>query len=502
MMILSLAALCSSATMAADQETFVQPAKQRPVVFILTDDHRYDAMGFMGHPFLKTPNLDSIARNGVHLKNAFVTTALCSPSRASILTGLYTCKHRVIDNNRPVPPGTTFFPQLLQKAGYDTAFFGKWHMGGEGDDPQPGFNRWVSFKGQGSYNPSKNGLNVDGKHVPQKGYITDELTDYVIDWLKQQSKEKPFFMYLSHKAVHAEFEPAARHSGVYKDVSFKQPDTQANTPSNNEGKPRWARDQRNSWHGVDFAYHSDLDIGYFYKRYCETFLAVDESVGRIIQQLKDMGVYEETLIIYMGDNGFMFGEHGLIDKRVAYEESMRVPMVMQCPQLFKGGSVVDKMVANIDIAPTILEAAGIKKPEYMDGNSFIGLAQGKPVPWRDYLLYVYYWEKNFPQTPTQFAIRSDAHKYITYYGLWDTDEFYDIANDPHEIANLIDKPGQKKLAKELEDKLYQMLGEVGGMNIPINQPLGGACRNRLRSRGGDHATDFPKSMVVDEGRKK
>ncbi|MCB1125867.1 MAG: sulfatase-like hydrolase/transferase, partial [Verrucomicrobiae bacterium] len=181
-------------------------AKPRSVVFILSDDHRYDAMSFMGHQFARTPVMDSMAANGVHLKNAFVTTSLCSPSRASILTGLYTFRHRVIDNNRPIPSGTVYFPQYLQKAGYATAFMGKWHMGGASDDPQPGFDHWVSFRGQGNYLPPGPNytLNVDGKRVKQKGYITDELTDYAVDWLKQQKPaEKPFFLYFSHKAVHA-----------------------------------------------------------------------------------------------------------------------------------------------------------------------------------------------------------------------------------------------------------------------------------------------------------
>ncbi len=190
--------------------------KPRNVVFVLTDDHRYDAMGFMGHPFLETPHLDSLASNGVHLKNAFVTTSLCSPSRASILTGLYTHKHRVIDNNRLVPEGTIFFPQYLQQAGYTTAFIGKWHMGGAHDDPRPGFDHWISFRGQGNYLPPGPNytLNVNGERVKQKGYITDELTDYAVDWLEQQNgADKPFFLYLSHKAVHSNFTPAERHAG-------------------------------------------------------------------------------------------------------------------------------------------------------------------------------------------------------------------------------------------------------------------------------------------------
>jgi N-acetylglucosamine-6-sulfatase len=162
----------------------VRGARPRNVVFILADDRRYDAMGFMSQPVVRTPSMDRMAQRGVHLRNAFVTTALCSPSRATILTGLYAHQHRVVDNNSPVPPGTVFFPQYLQKAGYQTALFGKWHMGSDDGGPQPGFDRWVSFKGQGTYLPSPDGLNIDGKAVPQKGYISDELTDYALGWLK------------------------------------------------------------------------------------------------------------------------------------------------------------------------------------------------------------------------------------------------------------------------------------------------------------------------------
>ena len=489
---------------AADSAVEIEPvagAKKRNVIFILADDHRYDAMGFMGHPFLETPHMDAIARNGVHLKNAFVTTSLCSPSRASILTGLYTHKHRVIDNNRLVPEGTRFFPQWLQKAGYTTAYIGKWHMGGETDAPRPGFDHWVSFRGQGHYLPPNPNytLNVNGDRVKQKGYITDELTDYAIKFMEQQQSEKaPFFLYLSHKAVHANFTPAERHAGRYTDAKWERPSSEANTPANYVGKPRWLRDQRNSWHGVDFPYHSELDVEQYYKRYCEALLSVDDSIGRVVEQLKKMGIYEETLVIYMGDNGFMFGEHGLIDKRVAYETSIRVPMIMQCPELFEGGGVVKEVVANIDIGPTIMEAAGLKTPAHMDGQSFISLAQGKQTRWRDYFLYVYYWEKNFPQSPTVFSLRGDQYKYTTYYGLWDTDELYDIREDPGETTNLIADPHFRDIAKRFENQLYTMLEEQGGMAIPLNQPRGGSQNKRLAPRGGQQASDFPDQLVVPE----
>lgn len=474
--------------------------KPRNVIFVLTDDHRYDAMGFAGHPFLETPHLDSLAANGVHLKNAFVTTSLCSPSRASILTGLYTHKHRVIDNNRLVPEGTIFFPQYLQKAGYSTAYIGKWHMGGAHDDPRPGFDHWISFRGQGNYLPPgpRYTLNVNGERVKQKGYITDELTDYAIDWMEQQKdSDKPFFMYLSHKAVHSNFTPAERHQGRYADADLSFLPRGDEITADNDA-PRWVRDQRNSWHGIDFSYHGDKGLDYLYRRYCESILAVDDSVGRVLDQLKKMGIHDETLVIYMGDNGFMWGEHGLIDKRVSYEASIRVPMMMQCPDLYQGGKVVEQVIGNIDVGPTVMHAAGLQTPDYMDGESFLQLPNNPEMKWREYFLYVYYWEKNFPQSPTQFALRGDRFKYITYYGLWDVDELYDLTTDPGETKNLINHPDYKSVAKEYEDKLYAMLGDAGGMDIPMNQPKGNSQNKRWDDRGGNEAADFPKSIVVDE----
>ncbi len=476
-------------------------AKPRSVVFILVDDHRFDAMSFLGHQFARTPHMDAMAANGVHLENAFVGTSLCSPSRASILTGLYTFRHRVIDNNRLVPDGTLFFPQYLQKAGYATAFVGKWHMGAATDDPRPGFDHWVSFRGQGHYLPPSPDytLNLNGQRVKQEGYITDELTDYAVDWLaEQRPAEKPFFLYLSHKAVHANFTPAERHEGLLDDAPFKRPASEANTFGNYRHKPRWLRDQRNSWHGVEFPYHSALDIERYYKRYNEALSAVDDSLGRVMDQLKKMGVADETLVIYMGDNGFMFGEHGLIDKRVAYETSIRVPMLMHCPELFQGGTVVENVVANIDIAPTVLEAMGLRKPPHMDGQSFLPLGAGEDIPWRDYFLYVYYWEKNFPHTPTQFALRGDRFKYITYYGLWDTDELYDLQADPGEMRNLLHDASYAETVQEMENRLYAMMAELGGMAIPLNAPRGNSQNKRLRSRAGKKAGDFPEPFVLDE----
>ncbi len=390
---------------------------------------RFDAFGFMGHPFLKTPHLDALARGGVHCRNAFVTTSLCSPSRASILTGLYAHRHRVIDNNNPLPPGRHLFPEYLQHAGYATAFIGKWHMGGERDDPQLGFDHWISFKGQGPYLPGNDGLNVNGKRVPQKGYMTDELTDYAVDWLQARPKDRPFFLQLSHKAVHVDLTPAPdgkarvlvpgatarrefiaapRHQGRYKDQPVPHPKTMANTPETMNGRPMWVRNQRNSVIGVDYAFYTTNGIDAYYRQYCETLLAVDESVGRLVAELNRQGLLDGTMIVFMSDNGYLFGEHGLIDKRAAYEASIRVPLLLHCPELFKGGTRVERMVANIDIGPTVLAAAGLKAPAGIDGRSFLPLARGESIPWRDALLYEYFWERNLPMVPTVHALRHRA----------------------------------------------------------------------------------------------
>jgi N-acetylglucosamine-6-sulfatase len=477
-------------------------AKPRNVAFILSDDHRYDAMGFMGHPIVETPSIDRIAARGVHLRNAFVTTSLCSPSRATILTGLYAHQHKVVDNNTAVPAGTTFFPQYLQRAGYQTALVGKWHMGGDDGGPQPGFDRWVSFKGQGSYLPSPEGLNVDGKAVPQKGYITDELTDYAIDWLRGRDRSRPFFLYLSHKGVHndyipatrsSDFIPAERHRGRFEGRTFTPPKSQRYPPEQEALRPRWVRDQRNSWHGVDFPYHGTLDVGYFFRRYAETLLGVDESVGRVLDYLEAEKLLDSTLVVYMGDNGFAFGEHGLIDKRTAYEESMRVPMVMQCPELFPGGRAVDAVVANLDVAPTILSAAGLVPPREMMGASLLPLARGERVSWRTELVYEYYWERNFPQTPTVFALRADRYKFIRYHGLWDVDELFDLEADPLEMTNLAYVPGQAARARQMSDRLFALLAETQGLTIPLYPDRGPVFG--LRAPGAEPAAPFPPVFV-------
>lgn len=470
-------------------------AKPRNVIFILSDDHRYDFMGFTGKVSeLKTPNMDRLALEGAHCVNAFVSTALCSPSRASILTGQYAHSHTIVDNQAPMPPSLKFFPQYLQHNGYATAFIGKWHMGDQDDQPQKGFDHWVSFRGQGEYyNPT---LNVDGKRIEYKDstYITDLLTDHAVNWLKDTDKLQPFFLYLSHKAVHAEFNPAQRHAGTYKNVKIQYPpsmfltasDTSktfglsktqirneaTNLRANLKDIPEWVRKQRYSWHGVDYMYNDAIQFNDFYRQYLETLLGIDDSIGRILEYLQEAGLAESTLVIYMGDNGFSFGEHGLIDKRHMYEESMRVPLLVWCPEMINPGTKVQQMVQNIDIGPTILELAGIRKPEQMQGESFVPLLQGKEIPWRDKVFYEYYWEDAFPQTPSIFGVRTDRYKYIFNHGVWGINEFYDLQQDPHEAYNLIRDPQYRQHSKQLRDEMWTWLDSTGGAQIPLKRILG------------------------------
>ena len=483
-----------------------ESATRPNIIFFLTDDHRYDALGLMGHPFLETPNMDKMASEGIHFNNAVVTTSLCSPSRASILSGMYAHNHGVVNNYNPVNPNLKFFPEFLQESGYQTAFVGKWHMGGESDDPRKGFDHWLSFKGQGTYwsdghgtwrvgpQNSMDGYNINGKRVPQKGYITDELTDYALDWLNKQNGENPFFLYLSHKAVHSDFVAADRHLGKYNDKQLKLPASFYEQ----KGKPMWVRNQRNSRHGAEFPYNNpDLDLSYLYQRYCETLLSVDENLGRIIQWVEENDMDRNTIIIYMGDNGFHFGEQGIIDKRTAYEVSIKVPLLVWWPGKIKEAAVIEEMVANIDIAPTLLDIAGISIPETMDGRSFKPLMNGEDVKWRKELLYEYFWERNYPFTPTTHALLTSRYKYIRYQGIWDLNEFYDLQTDPEETNNLINDEQYQELIEKYRDDLFKLLEKTNGNSMPLLPDKGEVYP--LRNPEKSEQADFPDSYFYKKG---
>lgn len=484
------------------------PADSRPrnIIFVLVDDLRYDGMGFLQPGLLKTPNIDRMAKEGSYFPNAVVTSSLCSPSRATILTGQTARNHGIVDNNNSSEAGLTFFPKYLQQAGYNTAFFGKWHMGSNTDAPRPGFDKWVSFVGQGNYWPAKvasahssPNLNIDGKSVPQKGYITDELTDYAMDWLsKERDPRKPFFLYLSHKGVHSDPLPPPRYAHQYDNTKFTLPASAANTPQNNAGKPMWVLNQRNSWHGIDFFYNADVPMTEYLKYYYGTLSAIDDSLGRIMKYLRDNHLDKDTLVVFTSDNGYMIGEHGLIDKRNAYQASIRVPLLVWEPGTVPARTVNPARIRNLDFAPTFLDVARAQQPRQFEGTSAWKLWEGKLAAsnWKpgDFT-YEYYWEYTFPMTPGTFAIERDQVKYIQYYGVWDTDELYDLKSDPDEMHNLINDPAWASRKQELRKALYAQLANSEGKHVipyGMRETIGAVRRNV----DGAHAADFPADWYV------
>jgi len=464
-------------------------AAPRNLILLLSDDHRYDFLSFLTNapPWLETPNLDRLARGGAHLAKAFVSTSLCSPSRASILTGRYMHHHRVVDNQRPEPSDIVFFPQHLERAGYRTAFFGKWHMGHDSDEPRRGFTHWAAFRGQGDYQGVT--LNVNGTRKQFDGYTSDVLTDQALAWLGE-NRDKPFYLHLAYKSVHFPFEPAPRHRGRYADKPVTYPDTMANTEANYETQPRWVRDRRYGIHGIDHMETGRFDrdpvprFEALYRSYCETLFSLDENIGRLLDWLEQNHLATNTLVLYASDNGFALGEHGFYDKRDAFEVSIRVPLLAWAPGLIRPGTVVTQMVQNIDLAPTFLEAAGVPAPAEarFDGRSFWPLLQGRTVPWRDHLLYEYHWEWNFPATPTTFAIRTARYKYIYTHGIWDKAGFYDLATDPVERHNLIHVPAYADQIRALQQQLFDELEASGGLNLPVLRPTGEVLDDRKLAR--------------------
>ncbi len=449
------------------------------VVLILSDDHRFDFLGFHkdGPDFLETPNFDRMSQKGAHMENAFVTTSLCSPSRATILTGQYMHQHKVVDNQRAVPNGTRFFPEYLQEAGILTAYIGKWHMGHDNDAPRKGFDHWASFKGQGVYfNPE---FNINGNKKKFDGYNADITTDLALNYLNKIGKKR-FFLQVGYKAVHYPFQPAKRHHGRYDKFKVPFPQTMSLTERNYETQSNWIRERRYGIHGIDHMETGPLDndpvpsFPELYRRFSETIHGLDENVGRILNYLDESGLAKDTLVLYLGDNGFALGEHGFYDKRDAFEESIRIPMLAYAPGRIKPGTKISEMVLNLDIAQTVLDAMNVQKtkdtPE-MAGRSFLPQLLGKTLSnWRKHLLYEYHWEWNFPATPTTLAIRTNRYKYIYYHGIWDKNGLYDLQTDPHERHNLIRIPAFNELASNLKKQLFNELGEMGGLSMPIRPP--------------------------------
>jgi N-acetylglucosamine-6-sulfatase len=420
------------------------------IVFIITDDHRWDCLSRAGHAFLKTPNIDRIANEGAYFENAFVTLPLCSPSRASVLTGQYANKHAIVGNTAaggPISHQLDTWPRRLQKSGYETACVGKWHMGVD-DSPRPGFDRWVVFKGQGRYeNPV---FNIDGTQTKTTGYVTDLITDYAVEFIKQGRGDKPFAMYVGHKAVHSPFQPAPRHAQLFAEEPLPR---YPGEKDDLKGKPAITRKVAEMEPGHP-AYGVTHDL---IRNQLRSIVSVDEGVGRILKALEETGQLDNTLVIFTSDNGFFWNEHRLGDKRAAYEESIRVPLVMRYPALIKAGSVIKPVVLNIDVAPTLIELAGASPIEGMHGRSLVSLLRGDDANWREAALFHYVLEEKYPNIPTWQAVRTDRWKYIHYPDHPGMDELYDLQTDPHELTNRIDDPAAAEDLVRLKRDLSMLL---------------------------------------------
>jgi len=471
------------------------PALARPnILFVLCDDLRWDAIGCARrHPHLKTPNIDRLAKEGVFFENTFCTTSLCSPSRASILSGLYAHSHGVTNNFTEYPKDLASFPQLLQASGYETAYLGKWHMGEENDEKRPGFDYFVTHKGQGKYFDTEFNLNGERREVIP-GYYTTVVTDLAVKWLDQtalrsrvvpqpgtesrnESATKPWVMMLGHKAPHSFYFPEEKYQHTFDSVEVQYPDTAFAL----DDKPKWIKDRLPTWHGIygplfewrkkfpDSSPAAVKDFAAMTRAYWGTILSVDDSVGRLIAFLETSKQLDNTIIVFMGDNGLLNGEHGMVDKRTMHEASIRIPLIVRYPGLTKTDAPkkVAQQVLTVDMAPSLLDLCGVKVPEKLHGRSWKRLVtEGSDPAWRKSFLYHYNYEKQFPYTPNVRGVRTDEWKYIHYpHGDGQPDrhmgELYNLKSDPGERYNLIAKPEHAAKLKELQTELNRQLLAVG-----------------------------------------
>ena len=463
-----------------------QEGRKKPnVIVIITDDQRWNAMSLAGHKYLKTPNIDRLGKEGVWFKNAFCTTSLCSPSRASILSGVYAHRHGVVNNFTEYPVNLASFPRVLQMLGYLTAYIGKWHMGEDNDSPRPGFTHWISHKGQGKY--FDNEFNINGKRETKKGYYTHAVTDMAIDWIKKQ-KEKPFLLMVGHKAPHSFYVPAPKYAHTFDNVKIEYPKSAFQL----EGKPAWIKERQTTWHGIygplfdyrkkfpDTRPEAVVDFANMVRAYMGTILSVDDSVGRLLATLEEMGILDDTLIIFVTDNGLLEGEHGMVDKRTMHEPSIRVPMVVRYPGLTPKNQpkVVDKMVLHVDMAPSILDICGAEPMKNIHGKSWKKLVQGDATSWRTSWFYEYNYEKQFPYTPNIRGVRTDEWVYMHYpHGDGKPDrhkaELYHLPTDPEQVYNRIDDPKHAAKLGELRQELPRLIRAAGLLEdrMPLDEGI-------------------------------
>ncbi len=440
------------------------------IVFVLVDDMRWDEFGTAGHAYLKTPNIDRIATEGAFFKNAFTTMPLCSPSRAGFLTGLYAHSNGIEDNlaRNEQSHKLRTFPAKLDTLGYETAFIGKWHMGND-DSRRPGFNRWVALKGQGEATNPK--LNIDGQRQVIEGYTTDILTDFAIDFINQERHE-PFLLYLSHKALHPNFVQhddgsvsaidgggfvaADRHKGMYQDKVFMKRPNYGISPTD---KPALARKNNN----LPLLSRETVTPENTIRERSEMLMAVDDGLGKILQSLEESGQLDNTVVVVTSDHGYWYGEHGLSqERRLAYEEAIRIPLLIRFPPKIPAGLLIDQTALSLDLAPTLIDLAGQTVDKHLQGRSLVPLFKGPAKNWRSSFLIEYYSDHVFERIVNMGykAVRTDRYKYIHYYDLVDMDEFYDIEEDPYELNNIINDSNSTNAVIMMKEELEKLLKQT------------------------------------------
>lgn len=491
-------------------------AKNRPnIIFIMSDDHAYQAISAYGYGLNKTPHIDRLAKEGALFTRATVTNSLCAPSRAVLLTGKHSFINGKVDNVSRFDWTQDNFPKLLQRAGYQTALIGKIHMDGL---PQ-GFDHSAVLIDQGEYyNPN---FIINGEKKQLKGYVTDLTTDMAIQWLKDRKTDQPFCLLYHQKAPHREWLPALRHIKEYTQLNVKEPATlfdnykgrgtaaktaemnilkDMNWAADNKVSPqimaelglkerlnwdinaynnnlgRMSPEERASWNAVynpiierfknEYATMSEKDkMRWRYQRYMQDYLgciaSIDEGVGKLMSFLKANNLSENTIIVYTSDQGFYLGEHGWFDKRFMYEESLRTPLIIRYPKEIKAGTRIDKLVQNLDFAPTFLDYAGIQIPTEMQGVSFRKLVNRETTVWRDAIYYTYYEYPSIHMVKRHYGIRTDRYKLIHFYYDIDEWELYDLKNDPHEMQNVYNDPKYENIKKDLHARLVELRKQYG-----------------------------------------
>ena len=479
-----------------------QPTTRPNILFIMSDDHAYQAISAYGFGLNKTPNIDKLASEGVRLNRCLTTYSLCGPARACLLTGKYSHLNGFYNNyNSHFDGSQVTYPKLLQASGYQTAIIGKWHL----ESDPTGFDFWEILPGQGVYyNPPMIRM---GQRVKKQGYVTDIITDDALDWLKnQRDPSKPFCLLVQHKAPHRPWEPALKHLADYDGVKFPEPPTLfddysgrgkgeheqdmmiAKTMNDEDLKfkpfPEMNADQKKAWDAYyeprneDFRKQNlqgqDL-VRWKYQRYLQDYFAtiasVEDSIGSLMDYLKQSGLDQNTIVVYTSDQGFYLGEHGWFDKRWIFEQSLRTPMVIRWPGVVKPNTTNDDITSNLDIAETFLDAAGVAIPKEMQGRSMVQLLKGQtPADWRKSFYYHYYEHPAVHNVPKQYGVITDQYKLVHFYepeyNYW---ELFDLKKDPLELKSVYDDPAYADVQKQLHEELDKLRKDL---KVPEQDPPG------------------------------